>query len=61
MHINDENQNTRDPLQMSTSSITRVKAKKLQEASNGIVKVKKSPSQIKLLNEFEPTKKFKSL
>ena len=32
----DENQNTKDPLQMPIGSITRARAKKLQEISMGL-------------------------
>ena len=34
----DENQSTRDPLQMPTRPITRARAEKLQEAFNRLVK-----------------------
>ena len=35
---NDENQSTKDPFQTLIGLITSVRAKKLQEASNGLVK-----------------------
>ena len=68
MIFGDENQSTKDSLQILIGQITRTRAKKLQETLNGLVKelfgptkpLKKIPSQIKPLKELEPTRKFKS-
>ena len=65
---NDENQSTNDLLQIQIRPITRVRAKKLQEACNGLVNefiwanlaFKEEFNSNQAFEELEPTRKFKS-